>query len=74
MAATLLDANWSFFQDETVASDLDHLAWVATLLDSKGVDGTNCVWLNQDVFLSYKADGAEMIVAFVLHMEAQPAT
>lgn len=69
LAATLLDADWSFFQDESIASDLDHLAWVATLMDSKGVGGTDSVWLNQETFLGFKADGAEFIVDFVLYQE-----
>lgn len=69
-AATQLDSDWGFFQDETVASDLDHLAWTATLLDGEGIDGTDSVWLNQDLFLSYKSLGADFIVEFVLHQNA----
>lgn len=71
IAATLLGADQSFFRDETIASDLDHLAWVATLMDSKGIGGTESVWLNQDVFLSFKSEGAEMIVDFVLYESSQ---
>ncbi len=72
-AATGLDTDWSFFQDETVATDLDHLAWIATLMDSVGIDGTESVWMNQDLFLSFKSEGADKMVGFALHMEAQSA-
>jgi hypothetical protein len=70
IAAMQLDSDRGFFQDETLASDLNHLAWTATLLDAEGIDGTDSVWLNQDLFLSHKSRGADFVIGFVLHQNA----